>query len=44
MNRYQDEIAPATVLLLLGEAPEDMPLIALELCDRRGLAMCPALL
>lgn len=35
MDRYQDEMAPATALLFLDKAPEDIPVIALELCQVR---------
>lgn len=44
MDRYQDEMAPATALLFLDKAPEDIPTIALELCSRRDLPPGPALL
>lgn len=43
MDRYQDEMAPATAFLLLDKAREDTPLIALELCSQRGRPLGPAL-
>lgn len=44
MDRYQDEMAPATAFLSLDKACEDIPLIALELCSQPGRPLGPALL
>lgn len=44
MDRYQDEMGPATALLFLDKARGDVPLIALELCSQRGRPLGPGLL